>query len=56
MTVDCNGTFSYDPTVSAALQALPLGGALVDTFEYAIVSGGVPLNEDGLKICSAPSW
>ncbi|MCF6312315.1 MAG: Ig-like domain-containing protein [Verrucomicrobiales bacterium] len=35
-----DGSFSYDPTGAAALQALDSGDSLVDTFDVVISSGG----------------
>ena len=34
VTVNADGSYTYDPTTSAALQALPVGVTLVDTFHY----------------------
>jgi len=36
MTVNADGSFSYDPTGAAALQALAQGDAVGDTFTYTI--------------------
>ncbi len=34
VTLNANGSYGYDPTVSATLQALPAGGQTTDTFKY----------------------
>lgn len=39
VTVDPDGTFTYDPTAAAALQALNDGDSVVDTFSYTITDG-----------------
>ena len=39
ITVQPNGTFVYDPTGSAALQALNVGESLTDTFVYTLTDG-----------------
>ncbi len=40
VTVDPNGTFHYDPTGSAVLNALATGETAVDTFRYTISDSG----------------
>ena len=39
MTVNGDGSFSYDPTGAAALQALAAGESLNDTFSYTVSDG-----------------
>lgn len=39
VTVNPNGSFTYDPTASPALQALDDGQSLVDTFTYTATDG-----------------
>jgi len=43
VTINADGSYSYDPTGSAALQALAVGEFLVDSFTYTItdVGGGM---------------
>ena len=36
VTVNADGTFSYDPTGVAALQTIPVGTPLADTFDYTV--------------------
>ena len=36
------GQFSYDPRFAPLLQALPLGGFLIDTFDYTVVEQATP--------------
>jgi len=40
VTVNPDGTYSYDPTTAAALQALAAGDSTTDTFSYTIVDLG----------------
>ena len=40
VTLKANGSFTYDPTVSGALQALLPGQSLADTFTYTVTDGG----------------
>ncbi|MEK6259848.1 MAG: Ig-like domain-containing protein [Planctomycetota bacterium] len=44
VTVTSNGSFTYDPTVSATLQALPQGSTLNDTFTYTVTDGYATVN------------
>ena len=44
VNVSSDGTFDYDPTGSATLQALDEGQALTDTFTYTISDGLTPAN------------
>ncbi|MDH4259948.1 MAG: tandem-95 repeat protein [Gammaproteobacteria bacterium] len=39
VTLGADGSFSYNPTVSAALQALAAGTSVVDSFNYSISDG-----------------
>lgn len=39
VTVETDGTFTYDPRTAALLQALPAGGSTVDTFDYTVRDG-----------------
>ena len=39
VTVNPDGSFSYDPTTSATLQALAAGESATDTFTYTISDG-----------------
>ena len=39
VSVNPNGTFSYDPTTVAALQQLALGQSVTDTFTYRVSDG-----------------
>ncbi|MBM4001407.1 MAG: tandem-95 repeat protein [Planctomycetes bacterium] len=39
VTIQGNGTFSYDPRSAAALQALNLGQSMLDTFVYTVMDG-----------------
>jgi len=39
VTLDAAGAYTYDPTVSAALQALSAGTSKVDSFSYSISDG-----------------
>ena len=39
VSVNPDGTFSYDPTLVPALQALSAGDSVVDTFEYTVSDG-----------------
>ncbi len=39
VNVNGDGSFSYDPTGAAALQALPQGSVVTDTFTYVITDG-----------------
>ncbi len=41
VVVNANGSFTYNPTASATLQALNVGGSLTDTFTYTIVDDDV---------------
>ena len=36
VSVNSDGTWSYDPTTSATLQALPRGQSMTDTFTYSV--------------------
>jgi VCBS repeat-containing protein len=38
-TLNASGTFEYDPTGSATLQAMPAGASIVDTFTYQVWDG-----------------
>jgi hypothetical protein len=39
VTLNADGSFSYDPTSAPALQAIPRGGSLQDSFTYRINDG-----------------
>lgn len=39
VTLQPNGTFVYDPTAAAAIQALNVGESMVDTFVYTLSDG-----------------
>jgi VCBS repeat-containing protein len=39
VTINANGTFSYDPNTSAALNALSRGQVFNDTFQYTVSDG-----------------
>ncbi|MBI2213373.1 MAG: tandem-95 repeat protein, partial [Acidobacteria bacterium] len=39
VTIGVGGVVNYDPTTSAAIQALAAGGSLTDTFSYTISDG-----------------
>ncbi len=39
VSVAANGSFTYDPTTAALLQALQAGDSVVDTFDYSISDG-----------------
>jgi len=39
VSVNGDGSFSYDPTGTAVLQALPQGSVVIDTFTYVITDG-----------------
>ena len=39
VTLNANGTFTYDPTVSGTLQALLPGQSFADTFTYTVTDG-----------------
>lgn len=41
VTVNADGSFSYDPTAAAALQALPQGGSTTDSFTYTANDGSL---------------
>ena len=45
VTVNTNGTFTYNPTAAPALQKLSAGDSLVDTFTYSATDG--VFNVDG---------
>ena len=47
VTINSDGSFSYDPTVSATLQALTLGQSMVDTFSYIVVDAYGPAGAVG---------
>ncbi|MHC4177609.1 MAG: Ig-like domain-containing protein, partial [Planctomycetota bacterium] len=56
VTVNPDGTFTYDPTVSATLNALALGEGETDTFSYTVDDGNggsdtaeVTITVDGLN-------
>jgi len=56
VTVVSDGTFDYDPTAAAALQALDDGGSVVDTFDYTVEDangntdvGTVSITVDGVN-------
>jgi VCBS repeat-containing protein len=36
VTINADGSYTYDPTGSATLQALEFGAAAIDTFQYAV--------------------
>lgn len=61
VTVQPDGTFTYDPTEAGMLQALPEGSSAVDTFDYTVQdadgntsTGTVSLTVDGPTIWSRP--
>ena len=39
VTVEADGSYTYDPTVSAELTALPFGQSATDTFTYTVADG-----------------
>ncbi|MGE0758579.1 MAG: Ig-like domain-containing protein [Pirellulaceae bacterium] len=39
VTINADGTFTYDPTAVEAAQALDAGGSLQDTFAYTVTDG-----------------
>ncbi|MEM8749863.1 MAG: tandem-95 repeat protein, partial [Pseudomonadota bacterium] len=39
VVVNSDGTYSYDPTSAAAIQALQAGDILIDTFTYTVTDG-----------------
>jgi len=45
VTVNADGTFSYDPTGIATVQALPAGQSLTDTFTYGLTDGATQSNQ-----------
>jgi len=45
VTVNANGTFTYDPTGIASVQALPTGQSLQDTFTYRATDGTAQSNQ-----------
>ena len=47
VTINSDGSFSYDPTVSATLQALTSGQSMVDTFSYIVVDAYGPAGAVG---------
>lgn len=60
VAVSPDGTFSYDPTSSSALNALAIGEQVVDTFTYTVIDfmgvanvGTVEITVDGVN--AAPS-
>jgi VCBS repeat-containing protein len=42
VAVSADGSFSYDPSAAAPLQALGEGEVLIDTFDYSAATGVVP--------------
>lgn len=50
VTLNANGTFTYDPTAAAKLQALRTGQTLVDRFRYRAFDGSVVSNEATVNI------
>ncbi len=52
VTVNSNGTWSYDPTTSSTLQALPRDELTTDTFTYSVKdSHGLSSTRDGDRRC-----
>ena len=39
VTVNADGSYNYDPTSSAILQALAVGEYIIDTFTYTVIDG-----------------
>ncbi|MEO8494770.1 MAG: Ig-like domain-containing protein, partial [Planctomycetota bacterium] len=50
VTLNANGTFTYDPTAAANIQALRDGEPLVDRFRYRAFDGTVQSNEATVNI------
>ena len=46
VTINADGSFTYDPTTSTTLQALDEGQTIVDTFDYTLADSGTA--PDGL--------
>ena len=41
VTVNADGSYTYDPSVSATLQALAVGATTTDTFNYTVSDGSL---------------
>lgn len=54
VTLNANGSFTYNPNTSAALQALAPGQTITDTFTYTISSPGATLGGTGMAFANVP--
>jgi Ca2+-binding RTX toxin-like protein len=50
VTLNADGSFSFDPSSSATIQSLPEGETVVDGFSYTVVRDGVTYGEANVEV------